>query len=127
MDTKLALAAIEAVDVHHRGGHTCHDGQWYNDITGTRTYCPPRSHLLTARRQVTILGHAVGHAANSDRHRTAVAEGMTGLTMADLQPEDRDGWLTAAGMAIAALAQSLERDTDLTARAQAAADRVGGS
>lgn len=124
MKPDLALAAIEAVEVHHRGGHTCHDGRWYNDNTGTRTHCPARSHLLTAAFQVVRLGSRVHDAAHSERHPVAVAEGMTGLVMADLQPEDAAGWVQAARMAIEALAASLEADSDLTARAQAAAART---
>ena len=110
MRPTLAIAAIDAVEAPHRGGHTCVDARWYNDNTGTRTPCPVRDHLTTARQQVGKLHTAVHEAAHNDAAATHVAEAMTGLTMADLSDEDRDGWVTAARMAIEGLAEWLDRD-----------------
>lgn len=111
MRPTLALTAIEAVEHPHRGGHNCDDGKWYNDNTGTRTPCPVRAHLTTAREQVDRLHAQVHEAAHDEAAAVHVAEAMTGLVLADLADEDREGWVMTARMAMEGLAEWLDRDT----------------
>lgn len=127
MSPELALQAIAAVTTAHVGGHRCQDDRWYNDHTGTHTKCPVRLHMETATAQVQRLAEQVHAAATTPRHIDAVAQGMTGLVLADLQPEDAEGWRTTARYAIEALAASLDGSEALTTRATQLAQRIGGA
>jgi hypothetical protein len=100
--------AAENLTGHHRGQHRCDDGRWY----GPREWqtCPMHvaaGALLDAidaeRRRV----HEAAHDADAVR---VVAEGMTGLVMAELSADDAHGWQTTARMAIEALAGHLDPD-----------------
>lgn len=119
----LALVAIDAVRAPHQIGHRCEDGQWHNPNAGTRTRCQVLRHLDVARRQVERYSTQVHDAAHTPRHVDAVAQGMTGLVLADLHPDDANGWRTAARYAIEALSFSLDTNDALTDRAAAAAAR----
>lgn len=126
MRPTLAYAALTAAAAPHEYGHVCHDGLWYAPHLGTRSPCPPLASLRTVREQVQHLHEQVHTAAHNDTAATAVAEGMTGLVMADLPDEDREGWVTTARMAIEALAHHLDRDPVLEARQAAAVARLTG-
>jgi hypothetical protein len=127
MRPALALAALDAALLPHRGGHRCTDGKWWNDATGTRTPCPTRIHLDLAHEQVGKLHASVHEAAHDTDAATAVAEGMTGLVMAELSADDREGWVLTARMAIEALAEHLDRDPAREARARALRDRLAAA
>lgn len=124
MKPTLALASIDAAEAPHRHGHTCTDGRWWNPNAGTRSPCPIQGHLRVAREQVEKLHAQVHEAAHDTPTVDAVAEGMTGLVLADLQPEDRDGWRMATRLAIESLAEQLDRDAALEARAAAVRARL---
>lgn len=118
----LALQSLGAIAIGHTGGHRC-DGEWFNDQTGTRTPCPTLRRLNVIRTQIERLLTQVHDAAHTPRHVDAVAQGMTGLVLADLHPDDADGWRQTARYAIEALSFSLENNDALTDRAAAAAAR----
>lgn len=124
MRPTLALSTIETLTAPHRGGHRCTSGDWHNDNVGDRLPCPVLAGLTTVREQVQALHEQVHNAAHDTGAAVAVAEGMTGLVMAELHPEDREGWTLAARMAVEALAAHLDRDPALEARAQAVRDRL---
>lgn len=124
MRTTLAETAIAAAAAPHRQAHICTDGRWYNPHAGTRTPCPTLGHLTTATEQVTRLGAAVHDAAHNDDAARYVAEGMTGLVMAQVDAESREGWTTTARMAVEALSEWLDRDPALEGRATAALARL---
>lgn len=127
MRPTLALATLDTLAAPHRGGHRCTSGVWFNDNAGDRLPCPVRRDLATVREQVEALHASVHEAAHDTDAAVAVAEGMTGLTMADLDPESREGWTLAARMAVEALAAHLDRDPVLESRAKAVRDRLSAA
>ena len=125
MSPELALQALAVVTEPHLVGHTCTDGRWWNPRTGTKTPCPVYLHLVTVTQQVQRLAEQVHVAAHQPRHVEAVASGLlAGTPLAELPPEEREGWVTMAQQAISALAVSLDGNQALTDRATAAAGRV---
>lgn len=111
MRLTLALTALDAVEAPHRGGHTCDDGKWYNDNTGTRTPCPIRGHLTTAREQVHRLHAQVHEAAHDEAAVEVIAQAMLSDTpMGDLDPDAAEGWRYLARLAVEGLAEWLDRD-----------------
>ena len=127
MRPTLALSTLDHLTAPHRGAHRCTNGAWFNDNVGDRLPCPVRAGLTTVREQVEALHASVHEAAHDTTAAVAVAEGMTGLTMADLDPESREGWTLAARMAVEALAAHLDRDPALEARAKAVRDRLAAA
>jgi hypothetical protein len=126
MRPTLALATLDSLAGPHRAGHRCTDGEWYNDATG-RPPCPVRRDLGVVREQVEALHASVHEAAHDDDAARAVAEGMTGLVMADLDTESREGWTLTARMAVEALAAHLDRDPALEARAASVRARLAAA
>lgn len=122
-----AMTALDAVEEPHRGGHRCTDGAWYNDNAGPRTPCPTRQHVATVREQVDRLHAQVHDAAHDTPAAEHVAHAMTGLVLADLEPEDREGWTRTARMAIEGLAEWLERDPHKIARAEQVRARLAAA
>lgn len=106
-DMTPAYDALARLSYHHEGGHRCYDDRWYNPRTGSRVPCPALTHLTTLRTTLTNLREQTHRAAQDPAAVRAVAEGMTGLTMADLGGEDRGAWETTARWAIEALAEHL--------------------
>jgi hypothetical protein len=111
----------------HLAGHRCIDGQWFNPNAGARRNCPTYTYLTEVRAGAEALHASVHEAAHDDAAATAVAEGMTGLTMAELADEDREGWVLTARMAIEALSEWLDIDHVLEARRAATLDRLSAA
>lgn len=111
MSPDAAYASIDAAALPHLHGHSCTDGRWYNENAGSRSACPTLTHLRHARAQVGLLDSQVHRAAHDDAAVRATAEGMTGLVMADLGGDDREGWMQTARDAIEALAAHLDPTT----------------
>jgi hypothetical protein len=106
-DAEHALADLDAAGTDHAYAHRCTDGQWYR--LGHR--CPTRQNLLHAETHVRALIGAVEKAAADPDALRTVAEGMTGLTMADLDGDSREGWQTTARLAVLTLAAWLSDPT----------------
>lgn len=127
MRPTLALASIDRASLAHRHGHRCDDGQWYNPNTGTKTPCPITASLTIAATQIQRLHAQVHDASHNPTVVDLVAEAMlAGTPLADLPPENADGWRHLTRLAIEALAEYLDRDPVLEARAAAAVERIGG-
>lgn len=127
MRPTLALASIDVVAKPHHVGHRCDDGKWFNPNAGTRSICPVLGHLRTAREQVEKMHNSVHEAAHTQSLVRAVMQGMTGFTDDDIDQmptEDAAGWDRTAAMAIEALAEQLDRDPALEARAAAVRARL---
>jgi hypothetical protein len=99
-DAEHALADLDAAGTDHAYAHRCTDGQWYR--LGHR--CPTRQNLLHAETHVRALIGAVEKAAADPDALRTVAEGMTGLMMADLDGDSREGWQATARLAVLSLA-----------------------
>jgi hypothetical protein len=99
-DAEHALADLDAAGTDHAYAHRYTDGQWYR--LGHR--CPTRQNLLHAEAHVRALIGAVEKAAADPDALRTVAEGMTGLTMSDLDGDSREGWQATARMAVLSLA-----------------------
>ena len=127
MRPDTALTLIAGLARPHHGGHRCTNGNWHNDAVGTRAPCPVVDALDALRREVTGLHEQVHDAAHDDDAARAVAEGMTGLVMADLDDESQEGWTLTARMAVEALAAHLDRDPVREARAAAVRERLAGT
>lgn len=127
MRPTLLHTALDAIGKHHVAGHRCNDGEWYNDATGTRTPCPIRRHLDTAREQADRLHAQVHDAAHDDTAVRAVLQGMTGFTDDDLTTmgeEEAAGWMHSTRLAIETLAEHLDRDPVREARTAAVRERL---
>lgn len=122
------FARLDAAAGPHRSGHRCLDGQWYNPHAGARTPCPTAVTLAAAREDVARL-HAAPHAAAHDAEAVdRITEAMlAGTPLADLDPEQADGWRHLARLAVEALAEHLERDPAREARAAAASGRLSAA
>jgi hypothetical protein len=118
------LDHVQRLTDPHRAGHRCIDGNWWNPNAGSRQHCPVYTRLQEVADTATALRDSVHEAAHDTAAATAVAEGMTGLVMADLDPEDREGWVLTARMAIEALAIWLDIDHVLEARRAATLARL---
>lgn len=97
-DYTTADTALTALAEPHGAQHRCTDGRYYTPRE--TALCPVNVRLGVLR---TTLDHArsVAHRACHDTaHITAVAEGMTGLTMSELESEDREGWMLATRHAL---------------------------
>lgn len=127
MRPDTALTVIAGLARPHIAGHRCTNGDWYNDAVGARERCPVRAALDTLTLEVKGLHEQIHGAAHDDDAARAVAEGMTGLVLADLGDEEREGWTLAARMAIEALAAHLDRDPVLEARAAAVRERLAAA
>lgn len=126
MRPTLALTAIDSVAVHHRYGHTCHDGKWWNPNTGTRTPCPILASLDLAAGQVRGLHTQVHDAAHDNNTAGLVGMAAAGYTPRDVEDEEvRDGMVVMGRAAIEELARLLDRDPATAARATAARARLG--
>lgn len=99
----------------HLGGHTC-DGRWFNPNAGARNHCPTLVALNAIQEWADETRVWVHLAATDVAAQTRVAEGMTGLVLADLDPEDAVAWRTTAMYAIQALAGHLTPCPDPVAR-----------
>jgi hypothetical protein len=99
-DAEHALADLDAAGTDHAYAHRCTDGQWYR----LGHPCPTRQNLIHAEAHVHALIGAVERAAADPDALRTVAEGMTGLTMSDLDGESREGWQTTARLAVLSLA-----------------------
>lgn len=109
MSPDAAYAALDAAALPHLHGHSCTDGQWWNENAGTRTACPTLRHLRTARAQVALLDTQVHRAAHDDAAVAAVARGLlAGTDLTTLDPETTAGWITMAQQGIEALAAHLD-------------------
>lgn len=127
MRNTLALTSIESVALHHRFGHTCHDGRWHNPGTGTRTPCPVLATLDLTAGQVRGLGTQVHDAAHDDATAYRVGLAAAGYEPGDVNDQEvHDGVLAMGRQAIEALAYLLDRDPDLEARHAAATERIRG-
>lgn len=127
-----ALAAINAVLDLHQGGHSCADTsvsqpRWFNDRAGARESCPTRRHLLTALEQVQHLHDQVHEAAHTPVTVYEVASAMVSTSLSDLDPEQAEGWLHLARLAIEALAHELGRDPAQEERHRIALERLKGT
>ncbi|UQS95193.1 hypothetical protein Pam4_50 [Pseudanabaena phage Pam4] len=111
----------------HRGGHRCTNGGWYNDNAGARTACPVLLALDDLGTAATLLASAAHAAAHDTATAVRVAEGMTGLDLAALGEEEREGWTLTARLAIETLAAELDRDHAREARAAALSDRLSAA
>jgi hypothetical protein len=115
VSTAEAYAAIDTITRLHTGGHHCltPDGTtaWFNENAGARSRCPTRTLLTGVRDEITSLTQQVHTAAHDPDAVRATAEGMTGLVMADLGGDDREGWTQTARDAIEALAAHLDPTT----------------
>lgn len=119
MQPTLLLAALDAVGKPHVAGHRCSDGKWYNDAAGTKSPCPVRLHLDTARDQAEKLHASVHEAAHDDASVRYVMQAMTGFTDDDLSqmPGDESwGWMHTTRLAIEGLSEYLDRDPVREAR-----------
>lgn len=111
----------------HTAGHRCIDGQWVNPNAGARRNCATYDLLQEVRTGAEALHASVHAAAHDTDAATAVAEGMTGLTMAELDTDSRDGWVLTARLAIEALAGWLDTDHVLEAKRAATLDRLASA
>jgi hypothetical protein len=105
-DLDKAAHAAEALTVGHRGQHRCTDSIYYGPRDAGD--CPVSAAvqvLADTIDQVRALPHTAVHDAE---HVDLVALGMTGLVMADLAPEDRDGWRLTVRNALEAHAALLD-------------------
>ena len=130
MRPTLLHTALDAIDKPHVAGHKCIDGQWYNDAAGTRTPCPVRLHVTTARDQADRLHSQVHDAAHDDDAVRFVMQGMTGFTDDDLTEmgaDDAGAWMLATRLAIEALSEHLDRDPVLDARRAAIRERLAAA
>lgn len=86
-----ALADLALIRADHENAHRCPE-TWYNPhVTGGR-YCPTWNRVQHAITQVETLHLAAADAADQPAACTAVAEAMTGLVMAELDVDSREGW-----------------------------------
>lgn len=116
---------LDALASPHRSGHRCLDGAWYNPNAGARTPCPASLSLAEVRQEVEDLHQGVHAAAHDPEAIEHVAAGMlAGTPLADLDPEQAEGWRHMARLAVEALAEHLDRDPVLEARAAAVRDRL---
>lgn len=130
MRTDLITAALTANEVHHRYGHTCEDGRWWNPNTGTNTPCPPLALLRLAQTQLGAVRTTVHAAAHNDDHALVVgvaAAGYEDVDLNEVDDESRAGFLAMGRRAIEALSHRLDTDPDTEARAQAVLGRLTGS
>lgn len=130
MRPTLIHAALDALDKPHVAGHVCADRQWYNAAAGTRTPCPVRRHVATAREQADRLHAQVHEAAHDNTAVRVVMQGMTGFTdddLANMPAEDAEGWMHATRLAIEALSEHLDRDPVLDARRAAIRERLAAA
>lgn len=98
--------AYDALTGHHRGQHRCDDGNYYGPKVWAE--CPMNVNASVLSLAMVDERNRVHEAAHNDDAVRAVAEGMTGLVMAELSDEDRQGWMMTARMAIEALAAHLD-------------------
>lgn len=105
-ETMTTADAYDALTGHHRGQHRCDDGAWY----GPRDWqsCPMHRAATALTDRIVEVRDRVHEAAHDPDAVRAVAEGMTGLVMAELGEDDRHGWEATARMAIEALAAHLD-------------------
>lgn len=108
MTADLVGAALDALTDPHVGGHRCTDGLWWNPNAGTRTPCPTLGHLRLIAEQVDRYRQQVHTAAHDDTAARVVAEGFTGLTLADLSADDAVAYHHAGRLALEALAAHLD-------------------
>jgi hypothetical protein len=105
---------LDTLEAPHLHGHSCVShfpgvDAWYNPGAGRTGPCPTLTTLRDLRTHLAALTTQVHDAAHDDAAAVAVAEGMTGLVMADLEPEEaREGWVLTARLAIEALAAHLD-------------------
>ena len=106
--TMTPADAVETLTGQHQSQHRCDDGIHY----GPKAFhkCPMNRAAATLTDAITAERARVHAAAHDPDAVCAVAEGMTGLTMADLTADDRQGWELTARMAIEALAAHLDPD-----------------
>lgn len=123
MKPDRALAIIEETASHHRYGHHCHDGGWYNQRTGAGIPCGVVTALEVAAADVAQLHTQVHEAAHSPEQVDTVAAAMLSTPLDELDPEQQEGWRHLARLAIEALAADLDRDLLLEARAESALER----
>lgn len=111
MDLTIPLAVIAGP---HQGGHHCPSAtdptqsRWYNPNTPHGLPCPVLVAVDTIRTRAEEQRQAVHNAAHTDAGPIAVVEGMTGLTLDDLDPDDRYAWILSGRLAIEALAAHLD-------------------
>ena len=114
IDTGPAYAALDVIRARHLGGHSHTDGpglsRWYNPRVRPAEPCPTLTDLDTIHATIAALTARIHAAADDQATVRAVADGMTGLTMADLGDEEREGWEATARMAILSLAARLDGD-----------------
>lgn len=127
MKPTRALSLIETTASHHRYGHHCHDGQWYNQRTGDRTPCQVVTDLETAAAEVTHLHTQVHQAAHTPEQVDVVAAALVSTPLEELDPEQQEAWRHLARLAIEALAAELDRDPEQEARVIAAQERLAVS
>lgn len=102
--------AYETLTGHHRSQHRCDDGKYYGPQRWGE--CPMNVNAAVLSLAIIDERSRVHEAAHDDDAVRAVAEGMTGLVMADLSEDDRHGWMMTARMAIEALAEHLDPDVE---------------
>lgn len=107
-----ADADLTALIRPHLYGHRCTD-----PTTGVEMWqqphlsgvpCHPLAGLRAVETYIAALRTRVHTAAHHTPTAEAVAEGMTGLTMADLPTEEREGWTLTARMAMETLSAILD-------------------
>lgn len=128
MRPTLIFDHLDALAAPHRSGHRCLDGAWYNPHAGARRPCPHSLSLAEVRQEVEDLHQSVHAAAHDPEAVEHVAAGMlAGTPLADLDPEQAEGWRHMARLSVEALAEHLDRDPVLEQRAAAVRDRLSAA